>query len=43
MVIEGLSNEIAALACQDKGCERLMTVPQQGSRAAEERYELAPF
>ena len=28
--IEGLSNEIAALACQDKGCERLMTVPGIG-------------
>jgi transposase len=28
--IEGLSNEIAALACQDKGCERLMTVPGVG-------------
>jgi transposase len=28
--IEGLSNEIAALACQDKGCQRLMTVPGIG-------------
>jgi len=28
--IEDLSNEIAALACQDKGCERLMTVPGIG-------------
>jgi transposase len=28
--IEGLSSEIAALACQDKGCERLMTVPGIG-------------
>jgi hypothetical protein len=25
--IEGLSSEIEALARQDKGCERLMTVP----------------
>jgi transposase len=28
--IEGLSDEIAALARQDKGCERLMTVPGIG-------------
>src|SRR5262249_28729043 len=28
--IEGLSSEIAALAGQDKGCERLMTVPGIG-------------
>jgi transposase len=28
--VEGLSSEIAALACQDKGCERLMTVPGIG-------------
>ena len=28
--IEGLSNEIEALARQDKGCERLMTVPGIG-------------
>jgi transposase len=28
--IEDLSSEIAALACQDKGCERLMTVPGIG-------------
>src|SRR5262245_5767620 len=28
--IEGLSSEIAALADQDKGCERLMTVPGIG-------------
>ena len=25
--IENLSSEIEALACQDKGCERLMTIP----------------
>jgi transposase len=28
--IEGLSSEITALACQDRGCERLMTVPGIG-------------
>src|SRR5262249_24623004 len=28
--IEGVSNEITALACHDKGCERLMTVPGVG-------------
>ena len=28
--IEGLSSEIEALARQDKGCERLMTVPGIG-------------
>jgi transposase len=28
--IENLTGEIAALACQDKGCERLMTVPGIG-------------
>ena len=28
--IEGLSDEIEALARQDKGCERLMTVPGIG-------------
>ncbi len=28
--IEGLSSEIAALACADPGCERLMTVPGIG-------------
>src|SRR5499426_427301 len=28
--IENLSGEIAALACQDKGCERLMTIPGIG-------------
>src|SRR5262245_58068594 len=28
--VEDLSSEIAALACQDKGCERLMTVPGIG-------------
>jgi transposase len=28
--IENLSSEIAALACQDKGCERLMTIPGIG-------------
>jgi transposase len=28
--IENLSDEIKALACQDKGCERLMTIPGIG-------------
>jgi transposase len=28
--IENLSGEIVALACQDKGCERLMTIPGIG-------------
>jgi transposase len=28
--IEGLSSEITALACQDRGCDRLMTVPGIG-------------
>ena len=38
--IEGLSSEIEALARQDKGCERLMTVPGIGPIIFEQAFGL---
>jgi len=40
--VEGMSNEIEAIACQDAGCERLMSVPVVGPIISISMVAVAP-